>query len=148
MIRNLCTALSIAALGIVASPGAASAATTSLEAGAYLPSNQGAAAAAVLSETLPLNLSGIRPQASIMVPFGTHITGRYALTGEVRTPGRAFFGVGGGFGKLNTNTGLLVEAMAGYALPFIRNTSVVVRFYSGDNPGIGSTGFAGLRIVL
>ena len=148
MIRKFSLAASIACLGVSAVPVAVSAATTSLEAGAYLPSNQGAAAAAVLSETLPLQLSGIRPQASIMVPFGTHITGRYALTGEVRTTGRAFFGVGGGFGKLNTDTGLLVEAMAGYGLPFIPNTSVVVRFYAGDNSGVGSTGFAGLRIVL
>jgi len=81
-------------------------------------------------------------------PLWNAYHGPYALTGEVRNPGRTFFGVGGGFGKVNTNTGLLVEALAGYGLPFLPNTSLVVRFYAGDNPGVGTTGFAGLKINL
>ncbi len=121
---------------------------TYLEGGAYLPSQRGVAAAGVLTETLPLAVPGAAAQGSLMVPFATQSLGRYALTGEVRTTGRAYFGVGGGFGKINYNTGLLVEAFAGVPAPLVPNTWVVVRFYAGDNAGVGTTGFAGLKIRL
>jgi hypothetical protein len=145
------TTAALGTLGFTAaalfSPAASRAAqTTDVYGGAYFPSSTSASVGLGITHTLPIALGPAEPQASLFVPLGG--VGRYALTGEVRTSGRTYFGVGGGLGKLNNDTGFIVDALAGIATP-IPNTSIAVKFWSGVSSGrVGSGGFAGLSFRL
>jgi hypothetical protein len=118
-----------------------------LEFGGFLPSDTPASAAITVSDEVPLvPISGAVTQISGFIPL---LDGRYAATAEVRTPGThgAYFGVGAGVGRLNFASGLVVDALAGIPTP-IPNVSVALRFYASTSRGVGTAGFAGLRIRM
>jgi hypothetical protein len=119
-----------------------------LEFGGVFPSNSPDTAAVTITDEVPfIPMSGAVAQISGFIPL---LDGRYAVTGEVRTPGRsggAYFGVGAGVGKMNFASGPIVDAIAG--LPTgIPNTSIALRFYASTSRGVGTAGFAGLRIRM
>jgi hypothetical protein len=118
-----------------------------LEFGGFLPSDTPASAAMTITDEIPfVPIGGAVAQISGFIPL---LDGRYAVTGEVRTPSPhgAYFGVGAGVGRLNFASGLVVDAIAG--LPTgIPNVSVALRFYASTSHGVGTAGFAGLRIRM
>jgi hypothetical protein len=138
-------ALSLACLLAVARPAAA--APAYLELGAFVPSDTPAAGAMAITDRIPfIPASGAVTQLAAFIPL---LDGRYALTGEIRTPGThgAYFGVGAGVGRLNVATGPVVDAIA--AVPTgIPDVSLSFRFYASVSRSVGTAGFAGLRIRL
>jgi hypothetical protein len=118
-----------------------------LEFGGNFPSDAPDTAAVTITDEIPfVPMKGAVTQISGFIPL---LDGRYAVTGEVRTPGThgAYFGVGAGVGRMNFATGPVVDAIAGFptGLP---NLSVALRFYASTSRGVGTAGFAGLRIRM
>lgn len=125
----------------------AAAAPVNLEAGGFIPSDSASAAAVAITDRIPfIPISGAVTQVAGFVPL---LDGRYAATLEVRSPAPrgAYFGVGAGVGRLNYATGPVVDAIGGFPSG-IPNVSVALRFYASTSRGVGSAGFAGLRIRL
>lgn len=125
----------------------ASAGPAYLEFGGTFPSDAPDAAALTVTDEVPfVPISGAVGQVSGFLPL---LDGRYAVTGEVRTPGvhGAYFGVGAGVGKMNFATGPVVDAIAGIPSG-IPNVSIALRFYASTSRGVGTAGFAGLRIRM
>jgi hypothetical protein len=138
------TAILALALGL-ARPAAA--APAYLELGGFVPSDTPASGAIAISDRIPfIPISGAVTQISGFIPL---LDGRYALTGEIRTPDQhgAYFGVGAGLGRLNVATGPVVDAIAAFPTG-IPNVSVALRFYASTSRGVGTAGFAGLRVRL
>lgn len=100
----------------------------------------------ITDEVQFLPISGAVGQISGFLPL---LDGRYAATAEVRTPGThdAYFGVGAGIGRLNFASGPVVDAIAGIPTG-IRGVSIALRFYASTSVGVGTAGFAGLRIRM
>ena len=140
------TLLAVAACAF-ALPMPASAAPVDMEFGASIPSGTSASGAVAISDQVPfLPVSGAVGQITAFLPL---LDGRYAATAEVRTPDThgAYFGVGAGVGRLNQATGLVVDAIGGVPTG-MPNVSVALRFYASTSRGVGTAGFAGLRIRL
>lgn len=118
-----------------------------LEVGGFVPSDTPAAGAMAITDRIPfIPISGAVTQIAGFIPL---LDGRYALTGEIRTLGvhGAYFGVGGGVGRLNVATGPVVDAIAGFPTG-IPDVPIGLRFYASTSRGVGTAGFAGLRIRL
>ena len=144
MMKTFSTLLAAAVLALTGALPAA-AATTSFAGGAYGGSST-TATGGVLTLSQGIPLSPIGPEASVAVPFDG--TGRYALTGEVRSKGPAFIGAGAGVGKLTPDgtTGTIYDAFAGVnVLPHI---GVVGKVYSGFTNHVGTNTFVGLQVGL
>jgi hypothetical protein len=67
----------------------------------FVPSTYGATVAGTVTQELPIASTPLTTQAAAMVPFSGG--GRYALTGEVRSPGATHVGIGAGVGKIDYN---------------------------------------------
>jgi hypothetical protein len=143
----LLSALTLAAF-IVATPSAANAAQSSfVEIGPYFPTDSSAALDLGYSYVLPIDLGSVAaPQLSLSVPLGAG--NRYVATGEVRTKGDYYFGIGAGIGKLSQSTGLIGEAFGGIPIHVIPHTWLSVRFYAGTTQGVGSGTVVALRYQL
>jgi hypothetical protein len=118
-----------------------------LELGGFVPSGTPASGAIAITDRIPfIPASGAVTQVAGFIPL---LDGRYALTGEIRTPAQhgAYFGVGAGIGRLNVASGPVVDAIAGFPTG-IPNVSIGLRFYASTSRGVGTAGFAGLRVQL
>jgi len=118
-----------------------------LELGGFIPSGTPASGAIAITDRIPfVPISGAESQIAAFIPL---LDGRYAVTGEVRTPDThgAYFGVGVGVGRLNIATGPVVDAIAAFPSG-IPNVSIGLRFYASTSRGVGTAGFAGLRVRL
>lgn len=139
-IIGLCSA----SLFLIAMQTAAPADPVYMELGGYLPSNSPSSGAIAFTDQI-VQAPGVTGQVSAFIPI---LDGRYGLTAEVRTPegGHGYFGVGAGIGKLNIATGFIVDAIGG--LPVYGPLSIGFRFYASTSKGVGTGGFAGLRLRL
>lgn len=118
-----------------------------LELGGFIPSDTPASGAMAITDRIPfVPISGAESQIAAFIPL---LDGRYAVTGEVRTPDThgAYFGVGAGVGRLNVATGPVVDAIAAFPTG-MPNVSIGLRFYASTSRGVGTAGFAGLRVRL
>ena len=118
-----------------------------LELGGFVPSDTPASGAIAITDRMPfVPISGAVTQIAGFIPL---LDGRYALTGEIRTPDThgAYFGVGAGLGRLNIATGPVVDAIAAFPTG-IPDVSIGLRFYASTSRGVGTAGFAGLRVRL
>ncbi len=116
----------------------------SIAIGEFAPNSAGPSGGIVVSASVPHIPIGYIPQIAVAVPFRG--PGRYAVTGELRTPGTLYAGVGAGIGNLDGTggSGFSADLLAGLRLA--RNVSFVGRYYFGGGKAAGGTsGFFGLR---
>lgn len=115
----------------------------SIAIGEFMPNPVGPSGGIVISASVPHIPIGYIPQIAVAVPFRG--PGRYAVTGELRTPGNLYAGAGAGIGNLDGagGSGFTFDLLAGLRLA--RNLSLVGRYYVGFKSGSGTSGFVGLR---
>jgi|GEM_PF-2069643 hypothetical protein len=113
----------------------------SIAVGEFVPNPVGPSGGIVISASVPHIPIGYVPQVAVAVPWRG--PGRYAVTGELRTPGALYAGVGAGIGNLDGVGGSDVTFAVLAGLKLARNISLVGRYYFG---AAGTTGFFGLRV--
>lgn len=116
----------------------------SIAAGEFAPNSVGPSGGVVLSASVPHIPASYIPQIAIAVPFRG--PGRYAVTGELRTYGNLYGGIGAGIGNLDGfgQSGFTVDVLAGIRI--VPNLSLVGRYYFGGKSGGGNSGFFGLQL--
>lgn len=116
----------------------------SLAIGEFYPNGTAPSAGIVASASIPHIPAPYIPQIAAAIPFRG--SGRYALTGELRTYGALYLGVGAGVGNLDGAgpAGFTVDVLGG--LQIVPNVSLVGRYYLGGHSGNGDSGFIGLRV--
>ena len=133
---------------ILACVGVAAPAVASTQYGiaTFLPSASGATVAGTLTQQLPIAGAPLTTQATAMVPFSGG--GRYALTGEVRSPGTTHVGIGAGVGKIDHNgkSGLVLTGLA--TVPLADRVALSGRFYQGATSSVGTGGTLGLQFSV
>jgi hypothetical protein len=112
--------------------------------GEFFLNSNGSSTGIVASASIPHIPLPYIPQIAVALPFRG--SGRYALTGELRTYGRLYGGVGAGTGNLDGVGlgGFTLDALGG--LQIVPNLSVVGRYYFGGHSGSGNSGFVGVRL--
>jgi hypothetical protein len=153
-LRRLIQALLAATVVAVAAPAGADETTgacvpiaiavcPSISIGEFVPNPVGPSGGMVISASVPHIPIGYIPQIAIAVPFRG--PGRFAATGELRTPGNLYAGAGAGIGNLDGagGSGFTFDLLGGLRLA--RNVSLVGRYYFGFKTGGGTSGFVGLR---
>jgi hypothetical protein len=142
-VKQLTKVAALAALALT--PALPAAAQTTLTGGAFSPVNDDRVGGAVLSTSLavPGAPAGLEPQLSLAAPLAAG--SRYSLTGEVRSTGPQFIGVGAGIGKLDPNgrTGFVVDGLVGTRIA--PNTALVGRIYGGSR-ATGTNSFVGVQL--
>ncbi len=135
--------LSVAAIAVCVGAAPAAAAATQYTVGTFVPSSAGTTVAGLLTQELPVPSASLTTQATAMVPLSGR--GRYALTGEVRSPGNLHVGIGAGVGKLERDgkSGFLFSGLAG--VPIAERLSLTGRFYQGVTQPVGTGGMLGLQ---
>lgn len=115
----------------------------SIAVGEFLPNLAADSGGLILSASVPQIPVGYVPQIALAFPFTG--SGRYAVTGELRTHGFLYGGVGGGIGNLDGvgATGFTFVALGGVRLA--KNLSIEGRYYLGTRDGAGNSGFVGIR---
>lgn len=112
--------------------------------GEFFLNSNGPSTGIIASASIPHIPAPYIPQVAVAIPFRG--SGRYAVTGELRTYGLLYGGVGAGTGNLDGAgpAGFTLDVLGG--LQIIPNLSVIARYYFGGHSGGGNSGFVGVRL--